>query len=198
MLSSSTLRPWKQYLLSVSHCDDHQFILLLYHSCTDFLLWIQPTFHTISLSTVQLRQSKAGLRKENKEEKESGTLSGWPFWAAAWIWDSLFRSWRVNRIFAGKVEKKMVSTLPWHEANSHQEIKNKMLQVKEMVNSEFLDLDSNIKANRCDLLVENTDYCVFKESYLLCNFQAVILKLMILLSLGLKTSSGKTLAWKQI
>lgn len=50
-----------------------------------------------------------------------------------------------------------------------------MLQVKEMVNSEFLDLDSNIKANRCDLLVENTDYLtrnllifyvIFKLSYL--------------------------------
>lgn len=54
------------------------------------------------------------------------------------------------------------------------EVKNKMLQVKEMVNSEFLDLDSNLEANRCDLLVENTDsstrnlifYVIFKLSYL--------------------------------
>lgn len=69
----------------------------------------------------------------------------------------------------------MVGTLPWHEANSYEEIKNKMLQVKKMVNSEFLDLDSNIKANRCDLLVENTGYStrnllifyvIFKLSYL--------------------------------
>lgn len=55
------------------------------------------------------------------------------------------------------------------------EVKNKMLQVKEMVNSEFLDLDSNLEANKCDLLVEHTDfstrnlfifYVIFKLSYL--------------------------------
>lgn len=34
------------------------------------------------------------------------------------------------------------------------ELNTEMLQVKEMANSEFLDLDSNLEANCCDLLVE--------------------------------------------
>ena len=50
-----------------------------------------------------------------------------------------------------------------------------MLQVKEMANSEFLDLASNLQANWCDLLVEKTDsstrnhlifYVIFKLSNL--------------------------------
>lgn len=160
-------------MLSVFHC---QLILLLHHSSTNFILWTHPSLPTTS----------QGIKKK-------GNLALFHHHT----FEQLLGSEIPCSEGGGKADH-MVRTLSGNEANSYQRAKEQNAAGKR--NGKLkVSRSTQQPTGKLVPFVSWKNRLRYKESsYLLCNFQAVKSKLIILLSLKLKISSGKTLVWKQI